>query len=989
MPTHEKQLLEETLGLLLESVVLDWPRFKAECGIQHDNPEDDAADRIFFTWQHFRGEHRPQSCLLDEEGRVRGLILKGSELKQLQLPALPALEYLCVCENQQLGEIALLGTEYPLLQHIDWSNNALKRVELKAELPLLKYLSLRNNELEALQLPPKLPVLEEFDASENQFSHLDLPNDLHALQYLFLRKNGLKTLRTEARLSELRTLHLAENQLTELPRAEYTQLENLYLEGNALSSYGEEMIKGDKSGNAIEIIAALRSFAQTGEHPNHRARLIIVGNGRIGKTCMVKRLKGLTCDRQEEYTHGIAISELEKPHLPGVKTDELLLKVWDFGGQEVFYATHQFFMSEEAAYVYAWTDEAIAQKNWEEDSKKSPRLDSRADKWRSHEYWLDNIRMHGKESPVVVVKTHCLDTRGTFPAERLKAAYALKHDPVDFDAFSPEQRYLENLTAAMTEALNRLPLLGQPIPNGFHDLVEKMDELRDQGTEELSRQQFIPLAEACQIPEKDADGALSYLRKTGEVIHFPNSPRLQNKIFVNPGTLTERAYKLIESNDHLTQKEGAFTADYAESLLEADWENLLELLISFQLVYRKQSGGSLVYIAPQYLPPLSKASLNARNAFLGNERGKPLRFTLRYPQFLPENVMVNVLSEYGPYALDVVYRDAIFFCREGQKEGCVIKADEAQRQIMVFTTDTAAGDALAKEVFAQFVALSKKASLHIAVKAEEWVAVKSLQQALDTDEVPALPLVSGTGFAKLSDFSFLRAELSKVYPRGADLPNSAKPPKTYPKQPESIISMPMENDISNGQGWAIDPEQSINVLFTAATPTDAGQLNTGLESRLKDVIKEFDQKKRIKLEEEHGLGVDRFRRFLFTKDPHVIHFAGHGEREGLVLQDDNLDAKVLVDLVADLDNTRLVVLNACYTLPLAQELAQYVPFVIGTQGPIPDSTATVFAHDFYVGLSAGKSVEKSFKFALNGIESKRLQGADIPILVIGAPYFNH
>jgi hypothetical protein len=986
MPTNEKQRLEEALGLQLESVQLDWHRFKADYDIKNDNPEDDAADRTFFTWQHFRGEHRPQSCLLDDDGRVRGLIIKESELKQLQLPALPALEYCCVVENKQLTDIQLLGTEYPLLQYADWSNNALKRVDLQVELPLLRYWSLRNNELEALHLPPKLPALEELDASENQLQDLHLPSDLHALQYLFLRKNRMKTLRTEARLSELRTLHLAENQLTELPKAEYTQLENLYLGGNPLSGFGEEVIKGDESGNAIGVIAALRSFAQTGERPNHRARLIIVGNGRIGKTCLVKRLKGLECDRQEEYTHGIAISELEKPHLPGVKTDELLLKVWDFGGQEVFYATHQFFMSEEAAYVYAWTDEAIARRNWKADPKKSPRLNSRSDKWRSHEYWLDNIRMHGKESPVVVVKTHCLDTRGTFPAERLKAAYALKHDPVDFDAFSPEQRYLENLTTAMTEALNRLPLLGQPIPNGFHDLVEKIDELRDEGTVELSRQQFLPLAAACQIPDKDADGALSYLRKTGEVIHFPNSPRLQNKIFVNPGTLTERAYKLIESNDYLTQEEGAFTADYAERLLGADWEDLLELLINFQLVYRKTSAGSAAYIAPQYLPPLSKASRNARNAFLGNERGKSLRFKLHYPQFLPENVMVNVLSEYGPYALDAVYRDAIFFCKEGQAEGCVIKADEEGRQIVVYTTETVAGDAIAKEVFEQFVALSKKASLHIAVKEAEWVAVKLLLQALGEEDVRALPLVNGDGFAKLEDFLFLRAELSTGYSRSSEKATSSK---TYPKQPESIISVPMENDVSTGQGWAIDPDQSINVLFTAATPTDAGQLNTGLESRLKDIIKEFDEERRIKFQEEHGLGVDRFRRFLFTKDPHVIHFAGHGEQEGLVLQDDNLDAKVLVDLVAGLDNTRLVVLNACYTLPLAKELAQYVPFVIGTQGPIPDSTATVFAHDFYVGLSAGKSVEQSFKFALNGIESKRLLGADIPILVIGEPYFKH
>lgn len=985
MPSNEKQLLEKALGLSLVEVGLDWPQFQKDYGIRHEDPADEAADRAFFTWQRFRGEHRANSCLLDEEGRVRGLIIKESGLKSLRLPELPALEYLCVCENKQLEEIELAGKAYPLLQYMDWSNNALSAIRLTAELPLLAYLNVSRNKASQLQLPKALPALKEVDASHNQIRECTLPDVLPELAYLFLEGNGMTVLRTQAKLNALRTLNLRGNQLTELPKAEYAALETLYLKGNPLSGFGEDLLKGDKeNGNAVEIIAALRSFAQTGERPNQRAKLIVVGNGRIGKTCLVKRLKGLPPKRLEDYTHGIAISELEKQHLPGVKTDELTLKVWDFGGQEVFYATHQFFMSEEAAYIYAWTDEGIARKNWENDEGKAPRAYHESDKWREHEYWLENIRMHGKDSPVVVVKTHCLDTRGTFPAERLKTAYALKHDPVDFDAFSPEPRYLENLAKAMTEALNRLPLLGQPIPRGFHDLVEKMDALRDEGVVELSKQDFLPLASACQIPEQDADAALGYLRKTGEVIHFPDSPRLRDKIYVNPDVLTKRAYKLIESNDHLTDEEGEFTTHYAKDCLGSDWEDLLELLISFQLIYRKKSGGSVIYIAPQYLPPLSKAGRNARNAFLGNERGKPLRFTLRYPQFLPENVMVNVLSEYGPYALDAVYRDAIFFCKEGQKEGCVIKADEGKREIQVYTTSSTAGNALAREVFEQFVTLSKKAALHIAVEAGEWVDVKRL----DKGSSMTLPVEGSVDtYAKLSDFGFLRAERASSSTRDINIGLDSTSPKTYPKLDENIISVPMLNDISKGKGWAIEPNTPIHVLFTAATPSHAGKLNTGKESRLKDLIKEFDEEQRIVFQEEHGLDVEKFSNELFTKDPHVIHFAGHGEEEGLILEDDNLDGDVLVELVADLDNTRIVMLNACYTLPIAKELARYVPFVIGTQGKIPDDTAIAFARGFYVGLSSGKSIKSSFKYGLNTIKRKRLEGADIPILVIGERYF--
>jgi internalin A len=952
MPSNEKQLLEKALGLSLAEVGLDWPQFQKDYGIRHDDPADEAADRAFFTWQRFRGEHRANSCLLDDEGRVRGLIIKSTGERRLRLPELPALEYLCVCENKQLEEIELAGKAYPLLQYVDWSNNALSVIRLTAELPLLAYLNVSRNKASQLLLPKALPALKELDACHNQIRECTLPDVLPELAYLFLEGNGMTVLRTQAKLNALRTLNLRGNQLTELPKAEYAALETLYLKGNPLSGFGEDLLKGDKTGNAVEIIAALRSFAQTGERPNQRAKLIVVGNGRIGKTCLVKRLKGLPCERREVYTHGIAISELEKQHLPGVKTDELTLKVWDFGGQEVFYATHQFFMSEEAAYIYVWTDEDIARKNWENDEGKAPRAYHESDKWREHEYWLENIRMHGKDSPVVVVKTHCLDTRGTFPAERLKTAYALKHDPVDFDAFSPEPRYLENLAKAMTEALNRLPLLGQPIPRGFHDLVEKIDALRDDKVLELSKQDFLPLASACQIPEQDADAALGYLRKTGEVIHFPDSPSLRNKIYVNPGVLTERAYKLIESNDHLTEEEGVFTTGYAKKCLGADWEDLLELLINFQLIYRKKSGGSVIYIAPQYLPLLSKAGRNARNAFLGNETGKTLRFTLRYPQFLPENVMVNVLSEYGPYALDAVYRDAIFFCKEGQIEGCVIKADEGKREIQVYTTSSTGGDALAREVFEQFVTLSKKAALHIAVKAGEWVDVKPLQQALGTEGVTTLPLVGGGGFAKLVEFDFLRAERGHSFGPG-QAPNSNDNSLTTSdmqvtirdlvaksklaealavlekwKPDEAILLQQRYQEMKKGERlgtWTsaeikvesnkianavleyaaeLDPAPergnggtvsgAKRILFLAASPMNEARLQLDLEYN--------------KIQKELKLG-RHYNRFEFlppvlaatvqdllramNDQPEIVHFSGHGEQEGILVAGDANQARLL------------------------------------------------------------------------------------------------
>lgn len=541
------------------------------------------------------------------------------------------------------------------------------------------------------------------------------------------------------------------------------------MEGNPLAGFGESLLKGDDSGNAVEIIAALRSFAQTGSQPNYRAKLIIVGNGRIGKTCLIKRLKGLDCEAEEKYTHGIAISQLDKQHLPEVHTDELYLNVWDFGGQEVFYATHQFFLSEEAAYIYAWTDEVIAQANWEKDEYKSPV----SDKWRDHEYWLDNIRMHGKNSPVLVVKTHCMDATGVFPAERLLGAYNIKREAVDFEAFSPDARYLNNMKTAVTALLNQLPLLGTDQPKGFYNLVNHIAGLREAGEKELSKTAFEASLEQFRIPAKDAGAALSYLHKTGEVIHFPDAPRLSGKVFTDPGVLTERIYKLIENNDELIQNEGSFVAEDAHQKLGEDWEDLLELLIAFQLVYRKITEGQTTYIAPQYLPPLPTKG-NAHTLFAAHERGKLLQFTLHYPRFMPENVMVNVLSAYGPYSMDAAYRDAIYFCKEGQEEGCIIRTDEAERKVYVHSASTPAGNALAREVFLLFVELSKKAELHIAASEEQWVHAKALEGAMNKQEAAILPTIDNNGWVGMADFTFLLEE--KGHFRGEKTPTPENTP---------------------------------------------------------------------------------------------------------------------------------------------------------------------------------------------------------------------
>jgi len=182
-----------------------------------------------------------------------------------------------------------------------------------------------------------------------------------------------------------------------------------------------------------------------------------------------------------------------------------------------------------------------------------------------------------------------------------------------------------------------------------------------------------------------------------------------------------------------------------------------------------------------------------------------------------------------------------------------------------------------------------------------------------------------------------------------------------------------------------ESEEKVKILFISATPTHAGQLNIGKESRFKDLFRYFDDEDIFEWREEHGVNADEFFNFLIDANPHILHYGGHGEVEGIVLEEGNLEGDILRDLLQISEQTQCVVLNACYSVTIAKKVAESVPYVIGTQGPIDDRSAIAFARGFYMGIVRNYSIEAAFKLGLIKIRQEKLPDVDIPILVKGVP----
>lgn len=76
----------------------------------------------------------------------------------------------------------------------------------------------------------------------------------------------------------------------------------------------------------------------------YEAKMLILGEGGAGKTSLLRRLyqPGWPLPMEQESTKGISIYRHEFPLKNGRR---FRLNVWDFGGQEIYHATHQFFLT--------------------------------------------------------------------------------------------------------------------------------------------------------------------------------------------------------------------------------------------------------------------------------------------------------------------------------------------------------------------------------------------------------------------------------------------------------------------------------------------------------------------------------------------------------------------------------------------------------------------------------------------------------------------
>lgn len=153
---------------------------------------------------------------------------------------------------------------------------------------------------------------------------------------------------------------------------------------------------------AARTLAYYNDVELCGKGEVKRCKLLVLGNGDAGKTCLSLALAGEDPDKAKDLgsTHGVQFWSWDNRALIGAQYDAVDLQLWDFGGQEIYHQTHQLFMSKGAVFVVVWHPD-------QDGRQPAENANGYQDEWRPLQYWLDFVHLACPWKPrIAIVCSH-------------------------------------------------------------------------------------------------------------------------------------------------------------------------------------------------------------------------------------------------------------------------------------------------------------------------------------------------------------------------------------------------------------------------------------------------------------------------------------------------------------------------------------------------------------------------------------------------------
>ena len=517
--------------------------------------------------------------------QLRSLDLSGNRLTALpeSIGQLMQLQSLDLSDNhlaalpESIGRLARLNS-------LDLYSNQLTALpESVGQLTQLTSLDFRSNELATLPgSMGQLTQLTSFGCHSNQLTTLpESIGQLAQLSSLDLHSNQLTTLpESVGHLARLSSLDLHSNRLTTLPESigqlaglgrlslgirqgpdrgqnqvaslpaslvSLEHLRELHLYGNPLNP---ELAAAYRDGlDAVKTY--LRELAK-GMRKRFEAKLLILGDGNEGKTCVSRALRGLEF-RPQVTTRGVDVEQWQFPHPdhPESKDAEITLNIWDFEGQEINHQTHQFFLTTNSLYllVFKCRDQFLLDRA---------------------EYWLDTICARAPEAKVTIVITECENRTPYVPQDRLQAEYGdlLTGDRWLFPVGCADRSGVRELQSALKRWAADLNFMGRDWPESYARAESTIRERVTAETAQIDRGELHAVFADAGIDDTNSEDVASSMATLGVITQFPDCPDLRDFIVLQPQWLTKAISEIMEDRQ-LADDRGKISLQRMQAIWDA------------------------------------------------------------------------------------------------------------------------------------------------------------------------------------------------------------------------------------------------------------------------------------------------------------------------------------------------------------------------------------------------------------------------------------
>ena len=581
--------------------------------------------------------------------------------------------------NNEITKIPDSIAQLSNLTWLDLSNNEITKIpESIAQLSNLTSLDLRSNLI--TEIPDsiaQLSNLTELDLSSNQIT--EIPESiakLSKLKRLFLQNEGLFNTyyRNQNRnkitripdileqLSSLEYLYLSNNKIQALPRSIKLclKLKVLDLRGNPIPIPNVILGGQEWFGSPGDRETILNFYFKT-QDPNDRtplyeAKLLIVGEGEAGKTTLAKKLQNpdFELELDQKSTEGIDVIQWEFDQLDG---STFRTNIWDFGGQEIYHQTHQFFLTERSLYLLVV-----------DDRRENPNFN----------YWLNVIRVLTNNSPVLIIQNEKGGNKCPLNESKLRGEFRNLEEFFPLNLASDPEK-LQNLQHYIQNRLTQLPQVRENWPTSW---VRIRHALENYHQNYISLHEYQTLCRTNRITNpKEMLDISKALHELGICLHFQDHPSLKHHIILKPEWVTNAIYKIVK-NDIILAQNGCFTTEDLEDLWSAPeyaevQDELLELMKKFNLCY-SLIGTPGTYIAPQLLPITAP--------YTDLDFTHSLTLTYRY-DFMPKGLIAPFIV--GMYLLidrdqRLVWRNGVIL-HDGNAHAEIIESDD-HREIQIRVT---------------------------------------------------------------------------------------------------------------------------------------------------------------------------------------------------------------------------------------------------------------------------------------------------------------